>query len=191
MTYLGTTDLKLYLSISGTVDDALLQGCINRAGSAIDAYCRRSFEATHGTRYYGQFYERRAGTVLFLDNDCLGISTLVNGDGATIPSGATAGYWLEPRNRQPYYAIRLKSSYVWTFNTDSEIVVGGTWGYSATVIPDVQQAALRYSAYVYHLRSHQGYDTVISADLGVVTVPEGMPKDVVQLLSPYRRSEYS
>ena len=191
MAYLSTADLKQYLSITGTADDALLGSCITRAGSAINAYCRRRFEATAETRYYGQFYERVAGTLLFVDDDLLGVDTLVNGDGATIPSGTAAGYWLEPRNRAPHYAIRLKSSYTWSFNTDQEINVAGTWGYAATVPPDVQQAALRYSAYLYHLRSQQGYDVTVNADMGIVTVPEGMPKDVAVMLAPYRRSQYS
>lgn len=84
MSYITVDSLRSYLGNTTSTDDALLQGCIQRAQGAIDTYCRRTFEAAAGTLYYHQHEALIRGQVLFLDADVYSVTTLVNGNGATM-----------------------------------------------------------------------------------------------------------
>jgi hypothetical protein len=183
MAYITSAELKTYGGVSGSGDDTLLAALISAAQKAIDAHCHRSFEETSATRYYATT-DRRRGQGLCLDADLLTVTTLTNGESSVIPS---TGYWLEPRNEPPYQMIRLKSSYVWNFNTDGEISVAGTWGWSATAPDDIKQATKRLATYFYKQKDAQVFDVTAMPDAGVITVPQGIPKDVLLLLEPYRR----
>jgi hypothetical protein len=199
-TYVATSDLKTYLGISTTTDDSLLALCLARAQAAIEAYTHRRFDAHTETHYFRQesvlipqaYWGRDAmvevlnptQTVLYLDDDLLSVTTLTNGDGTSITA---ASYWLEPRNTAPYWYIRLKSTVSWTFSTDGEISVLGSWGYSSTAPYDIQHACLRLGAYYYRQKDAQVYDTTATPELGVITVPQGMPRDVRMILDQYVR----
>ncbi len=87
----------------------------------------------------------------------------------------------------PYYAIELKSGYSWEIDPDYEISVAGTWGYAATAPDDIVQAAVRWAAYCYRQKDAQVFDTTASPDLGTITVPQGIPRDVAIMLRPYVR----
>jgi len=200
MSYASLTLLKSYLGISVTTDDTLLTNLLTRAQQAIDSHCHRTFEARTETRYYRQEavaiedafgYDithevlNPVSDVLYLDDDLLSVTTLTNGDGTTIPS---SGYWLEPRNDgPPYWYIRLKSAYSWEFDTDGEISVAGTWGYATTAPDDIVHAAIRLAAYYYRQKDAQVFDVTAMPDVGVVTIPQGMPADVKLVLQPYVR----
>jgi hypothetical protein len=191
--YATATQLKTYLGISDSGDDTLLADLLTRAQVAIETYCNRKFEKATATRYYRADAlgpdpgpARQAGTqaVLLLDEDLLAVTTLTNGDATVIPA---AGYWLEPRNSSPKFYIRLKSDYSWSFTTDGEISVAGDWGYSTTAPADIVQATLRLAAFFYRQKDAQVFDTVASPELGVITVPKGIPVDIRLLLDPYRK----
>lgn len=190
MAYLGTTELKLYLGIgtATTTDDALLASLISAARGAVDAYCRRTFEATVQTRTYGMYDARVMGQKLYLDYDLQSVTQLVNGNEATI--GGT-GYWLGPQNYAPYGMIRLKTSFVWVWNTDGMISVTGTWGCATTAPDDIVQATKRLAGYFYRGKDSQTWDVTAFTEAGQLTIPKGLPADVEQLLRPYRRSQYS
>lgn len=183
MAYASLTELKSYLGISSIGDDTLLTALLARAQKAVESYCGRVFEQTsETTRYYRA--DAVQDDVLWLDDDLLSVTTLTNGDAVVISS---AGYWLEPRNTTPYYAIRLKSTYYWTFDTDGEVSVKGRWGYSATAPVDVAHATIRWAAYLYRQRDAQVFDVTAEPSLGMITVPKGIPADVKVLLESYRR----
>lgn len=124
-------------------------------------------------------------TVLWLgDADLLSVSGLTNGDGTTI---ASTSYRLEPRNNgpisssgngQPFRWIRLLSDEAWVFDTDGEIEVTGTWGYStgpdATIVGCVKETG----KYLLDLRLAQVWDVTAMPDIGQITVPKGMPQHV-------------
>ena len=49
MAYITTAQLKSYMGITASTDDALLALCIDRAQSTIESYTNRKFEATADT----------------------------------------------------------------------------------------------------------------------------------------------
>lgn len=190
MAYAQVADVKLYRGIASTEtdDDALLATLIDAAQSAIDAYCDRTFEATTtSTRYYDAAQDVD-GRRLYLDADCAQIVTITNGDGTTV---ASTSYTTVPRNETPYREIVLKSgsSVSWTYDTDPEdaITVRGRWAYGMTIPAAIGQAAVRLAAYMYAQKDAQVFETTLFPDAGVMTVPTGMPRDVQELLRPFRK----
>lgn len=187
--YTTLEDLRDYLGFSGTLgqaQDGLLQDCINRAESAIDDYTRRNFAGTAGTYFVNRFGQGNVrGQALYLDTDLYSLTGVVNGDAQTIPVGSV---WLEPRNEGPPYRIlRLKSTYVWVWNTDSDVIISGTFGYSTVPPESIKQAAVRYAAHLFRQKDSSGPDNTAGfPEAGQVQHPEGMPSDVRWLLSPYR-----
>jgi len=194
MAYITTTELKTYLGTTGTAEDTQLAAIIGRAQQQIESYCHRKFEESTGIRYYRENdlipmidYPTigGSGTVLLLDEDILSIETLSNGDDTGTEITST-GYWLEPRNAntngKPYQYIRLRSSKSWIFGTDGEINVKGTWGYSTAPPEDIVQATLRLSAFIYRQRDSSVFDVTAIPELGVMTVPQGIPRDVTRIL---------
>lgn len=182
MAYATTAELKAYLGISGTSDDTLLAALITRAQAAIDSYCGRTFQAASGTRYYD--WRDVDGDTLYLDADLVSVTTLTNGDGTEI---AETEYVLEPRNGTPKYAIRLLSTSAWSVGVDEEIAVAGQWGWSESPPADIVQATIRLAAYMYRQKDATTFDATAFTDVGVMTIPQGIPKDVLALLQPYRR----
>lgn len=188
--YAGTTQLRDYLSANGslgTTQNGLLQSCLDRAEVAIDSYTRRNFAGTAGTVYYSRFEQNKVyNQALYLTQDLHTLVAVTNGDGQSIPTGSV---WLEPRNAGPPYRIlRLKSSYVWTWNTDSDVTISGTFGYSTVAPADVVQAVIRTAAYYYRGKDSGFGATDIAGfqDGGEVPVTQGIPQDARWLLAPYR-----
>jgi hypothetical protein len=109
---------------------------------------------------------------------------LTNGDGQVIPVGSV---WLEPRDEgPPYRIIRLMSSYVYTWNIDSDVIIAGTWGYSLQPPDDIVQAVVRTAAYYFRQKDVGLTDVSGSPEAGETTFMSGLPNDVRWLLSPYR-----
>lgn len=196
---------------TATADDSILADCLNASQQGINRYCRRFFEQTTGTYYYreddivtlpiGSQWRAAGGsynvkswdiwpdrqqarvyghTVLDLKRDLLSVTTLTNGEGSVITS---TGYWLEPRNSTGAYRhIRLKTSESWIFNTDGEITVAGNWGY--TTAPDdlIQEVTKEYAAYLYRMRDNPIYDITANPELGIITVPKGIPAHLKMVL---------
>lgn len=189
MTYCGPSDVKTYLGITGTGDDGLIGSLCQRATEAIDRYTRRTFEAvTDTTRYYDAIGNHIRGRTLYLDTDCVSVTSVTNGDGNAISSSERT-VW--PRNETPFSAIRIKGTAgkYWTYDDDWEdaIVVTGRFAYSTSPPDDIIQAAIRWAAYMYRQKDSQVFDTTAIPDAGVITVPQGIPADVRMMLDPYVR----
>ena len=189
-TYASLATLRQYLSPDdalGTTQDALLTACLRRAEAAINAYTRRCFAADPGTVYYNRYENDRVRDQgFYLDRDLYRLDSLTNGDGNVIPVGST---WIEPRNEgPPFRIVRLRSSYVWTWNTDSDVIFVGTWGYSLTPPDDIVQATVRYAAHLFHQKDVgvPPADVAGFTEGGEVQYGSGMPNDVRWLLAPYR-----
>ncbi len=187
--YCGTQQVGTYLSmqtpLTGTAY-ALIDALIPRVEAGIDSYTRRDFAGTAGTVYYSRYQQNRVvDQALYLDRDLHTLIGVVNGDGQTIPVGSA---WVEPRNTgAPYRMIRLKSSYVWVWNTDSDVTISGTFGFSTVAPQDIQQAAIRWVAFLFKQKDEGGYNPVAGFEqAGITEIPRGMPDDVRYLLSPYR-----
>jgi hypothetical protein len=185
--YSTLSDLRDYLSSNGglgTAQDGLLTDCLLRAEGFIDAYTRRDFAGTAGTVYYSRWTANVAGPALYLDRDLVELTGLVNGDGQTIPVGSV---WVEPRNEgPPYRVLRLYSSYVYSWNTDSEITVSGTWGFSTRAPADIQGAAVRLAAYIFRLKDTGPGDVAGFSEAGETTIAKGLPEELKFTLAPYR-----
>jgi hypothetical protein len=192
--YVGTQQLADYLgqtlpftSTPAGTQQQLLSDCIVRAEAAIDAYTRRNFAGTAGTVYYNRYAQGLVrSNALYLREDLHTLVGVINGDTTTIPVGSV---WTEPRNASPpYRVIRLKSSYVWVWNTDSDVIVSGTFGYGTVAPYDIQQATVRTAAYYFRSKD-SGF---VSPDVagfdpaGNLPVAQGIPQDVRYLLAPYR-----
>jgi len=191
MAYATLEALKAYTGIpAATVtDDTLLRDLLERASKAIDTYCSRHFEGVTDTRYYEM--DAVDGNYLVLDDDLISITTLTNGDSSSTAITSTY-YWLWPRNSgPPYYAIRLKadqSTHYWEVDTDYFITVTGVWGWALEPPEDITHACIRLAAYYYHQKDAGVYDVTTFPEAGVITTPQGIPRDVRLLLDPYRRT---
>ena len=186
--YASLDALRDYLSSDGalgTVQDGLLTDCLLRAESAIDAYTRRNYAAQPGTVYYSRYEaDRVRNQAFYLDGDLYALEGLINGDGQVIPVGSV---WLEPRTEgPPFRIVRLKSSYVYTWNTDSDVTFIGTWGYSLQPPNDIVQATVRTAAYYFRQKDVGLTDVSGNPEAGEVTFTSGLPNDVRWLLAPYR-----
>ena len=179
MAYIELSDLKIYLGVTEGSDDPLLTNCIARATAIFNAQFPSSFESEIETRYFTDDDIASDG-ILWLDNPLLTVTTLTNGDAdATVI--ASADYWLRPRNESPYWYIKLKDGGTTTyfeFTTDGEISVAGTWGYTTTAPGIVVQCVMRLAAYIYRQKDSQVFDTTAVPELGIMTIPSGIPNDV-------------
>lgn len=191
--YATLADMRRYLSannddLSGAEDD-LLTDCLVIAENQIDDYTRRNFVAEIGTRYYSRWVANVRNTALYLED---GVElyalptngTVFGGDGRQIPVGSI---WLEPRNAGPPFKIlRLYSQFVWVWNTDGEIAIPGTWGYSLTAPAAIQSATLELAAYVYRMKDTNVTDVAGVDQAGQMTIPRGIPESVRRRIEPYR-----
>ena len=190
MAYATTSDLKAYLGLTGTADDALLLSCMQRAQSWVDTHCDQVFEASADTTRYFDAVEDVADAVLNLDYPLAAITSITNGDGVAVAAGE---YVTEPRNHTPYHRIRLLGSkgksWAWSTAGDAEnaITIVGKWAYSTSAPPAIVQACVRLAAYMYRQKDSQVFDVTADAETGQLIIPKGIPADVKQILMPYRR----
>lgn len=197
-------EFKGFLEIlnSTAPDDWILTQCIESAQAEIEAYCGRRFESSTGTRYYRERHIRSlpdvGNSLLILNNDLLSVSEFKNGN-STGDVFTSTEYWLIPRNRPPYYGIELRTGQSWIWDTDTEVEVSGTWGYSTAADATLKRLVMENAAYLYRQREAPVYDTIAQPDIGIITVPKGMPQHVKFVLDndrgnstrpPYKRSVF-
>lgn len=207
MAYTTVNDIKTYIGITGSSDDALLATLATTAQKAIDQHCDRTFEAgSDTTRYFDaerdvgpppsphRGHTRRSSEyrTLYLDCDLCQITSVTNGD-ADSTVLTTADYATEPRNRTPWYALTIKisSNNIWEWDTTPEnaIEIVGRWGYSVTAPADIQTAAMILAAYYYRQRDVVGtdIDRPVATGDGIVMQAQQIPPTVKSILQPYRR----
>jgi len=186
--YSTLAEFKSWHVISSTnaPDDTVIEQCIEAASRYFDGESGRTFYARTETRYY-DVPESRS---LRLDDDLIAISTLTNGDGTVI----TSGYNLIPKNKAPYWEIRLKdsSSTLWMPDGDGNyemvISVAGTWGYAATAPHDVRQACLMIAQSMYVRRVGENVSSAVKITaFGVVVTPQDVPSIAAAIIQKYRR----
>lgn len=185
MGYVTTADVKQYLGITTAGDDSLITSLIERAEGVIESYTDRVFEAETTTKYFG--IDNIDGRWLYIwSYDLLSVTTLTNGDGVEI---ASANYRLEPRNETPKYMIRLDEDYNWEFDdSDSEISIAGTWGYSTTPPLAIKHACVRLTAFLYRQKDTSAdIDRPFVTGDGVTIMPSSLPQDVKSILDNYKR----
>jgi hypothetical protein len=174
----------------GTVDDALLSALIARAQAWIESPdgAGMVFEATADTVRLFDAERDVCGRTLKLDYPCLSITTLVNGDGATV--AASEYVTGVARNRTPFYRVTLKttSTTVWTWTTAPEnaISITGRWGYTLTAPADITHATIRLVHWLYRQKDTAGADQPLLAGDGTVVLPAVIPADVRSIVRAYR-----
>lgn len=186
--YITLADLRDRMGFTGTQgadQDGLMQVCIDDAEDFIDAHTRRNFLGTAGTHYINRFEQRNVvGQALYINSDLHTLTALLNGDTTTIPVGSV---WLEPRNEGPPYRIlRLKSSYVWVWNTDSDVIISGTFGYGTVVPPAIKEATTQLAQYYFRLKDAGPGGVTGFTEGGEVTYPPGVPDTVRAIIDKYR-----
>jgi hypothetical protein len=187
--YAGTNELKAYLSITDTTDDALLEVALEAAAQVINAYTGRRFDAVAAsTRYY---VADDVGAI-YVD-DLVSVTTLKtdeDGDGVFERTWATTDYQLYPYNAAayglPYTQIRRTPDGDYWFPKGGRYVqIVGTFGYSG-VPAAVRQACLLLAAKNYK-RKDAIFGVGGSGDMGqlVVQVPQHLDSQIKGLLSPF------
>ena len=182
--YPGFQDVKQYLSITASNDDALLVVILKRAIASFENLCGRGFLNETATKKFSANGEEviRWNHLMLRDDEIVSISQ-IKIDGITIPS---SDYYLTPGG------IKLTTSSDYSFNEYSDdphdtIEITGVWGYQETVPDDVFGAIVRLAAWFY-----QQKDNALELDRSVamangMALPAGFPKDVVEVSRFYRR----
>lgn len=184
--YITVARLKHELDDDDATDDLLLARKIREAQGIIEATCRRTFKAvTDTTVKFDAVDDVDGRTLWFLDRDLCRVTSLVNGDGTVITADK---YVFEPRGDAPWFGLTLKASagIAWTYTTDPEdaISLAGGWAFSETPPPDIVDATVRLSAWLYRQRdSSSDFDRVtVSVQSGVTMLPAQIPADVRWIL---------
>ena len=187
--YTTLAEVKAILNPLGlatqATDDAVIEDWVEGASRYIDSETHKTFYARTETRYF----DIPAGRELTFDDWLLSITTFNNGDGVAI---ASTEYNFEPRNRAPYYSLRLKemSSVVWKLdssgNAEDVLSIVGSWGWSTTAPDNIRMACQLIVVNMY--RSRYGNNTTGAATItgaGVVITPKDIPTAAVEIISKY------
>lgn len=201
MAYTTAADLKTYLNITGTGDDALLAALVTRAQAAVERHTGRIFEAsavTYKTLDVGRYVD--GDTLYFGPHDACAFYAGSAPDNYSIQVATSNDNVLPlddatglPMDGPPWYALRILPSATvsWAdlqYDTDHPyIMLGALWAYSETPPDDIVQATIRWAGYMYRQRDAQVFDVTAMPDAGALLVPQGIPKDVEMLLRPYVR----
>ena len=190
MPYATVAQLKAYLDINSSADDAVLTLIIDDAHAMIDRMTHRTFEATADTTRLFDYPSPYRQLLVFPPRVTLAQAptTVINGDGATI---AASDYVMRGYDDGPYFGIRLKRSATWTYIDDPEeaISITGRWAWSVTPPDDIRRATIRLAMWMYRQRGNNAdAERPLIAEGGVVALPSALPKDVIDTLEPYMRA---
>lgn len=193
--YVTSAELKAFLRISDTDDDAQVALAIAAASRAVDTHCGRQFGvvAAAEQRFYTGQWDRRLCRWVVVVDDLMSTSNFaaitVDADGDTV--GTVDDYVLEPRNAaakgRPWTQILVRpdSTYKPTGARD-EVAVTALWGWSA-VPSAVKQATLLQASRIF-ARRNSPYGIAGSPDDGSeMRLLARVDPDVAVTLSPYRR----
>lgn len=191
MAYTATATVKTLLGISDSDDDTLIGTLLAQAQEMIDVYCARTFEASANTSRTFDSDRDVDGATLYLDEDLASINSITNGDGDVL---TTSEYTTEPRNRTPYYAIRLlpSSGVYWQANsttkdTEDAITISGKWAYSTSAPAGIVRATEELTVLLYRQRdtSSDLNRTVIAGNATIL--PAGLSSETVRYLNSLRK----
>lgn len=185
--YTSLNTLKAHIGISDTTDDTRLERIVTAVSRQIDNHCRRQFYAATQTRYFDPVRPCE----LLLPDDLLSITTLktdTDGDRTYETTWATTDYDLEPANAQlesqpePYWLIRVTPLGRYSFPcAERSVQIAGSWGYSSTTPPVVEEACLLQSARVFE-RSKSAFGIAGDPNIGTVRLSAALDPDVKMFL---------
>ena len=171
------------------VDDAFIEQLVNFASRYIDSETNDTWYSSASTRLFDA--PRNIKDILFFDMPNISITTVTNGDGTLLPSTA---YIQIPANTSPKYGIQLLwgAGYNWILDNGSPqqaISIAGSWGNSATVPPDIQQACLSIVVNIYRRRTGENVNSksIVTA-AGVIVTPEDISELSMAVINNHRRN---
>lgn len=188
MSYATLSDLKSYLAITSTADDALLTDMLERARQVIDTMTRTTFAVpADTTRRFGVAQtwwdaETQRGHLLLPPYTFLAAyTTILSEDGQPIPLTEVVPYPMDP----PYTTL-VRLGRRWIRSSSGEVQVTGRWGWSVTPPSDIVHATIRLAGWMYRQRStgNDG-DRPVVAEHGLVVLPSSLPRDIRDILSLY------
>lgn len=194
MAYVTAAQLRAYMRISSTDDDALLGSAAAQAQRYIEAKTNRLFEAAADTtRKFTPVMSWNGGDLtdlrtLSFDDDLCTLTSITNGDGTAIN---LAKVELLPLNRRPAYAVTLIDSDIdWTYTGSSpvgKVLVTGRWAYSLTAPSDIYEATLSLAEHLYKSPDTSAYTQAVMSSDGVPQMPPGIPSQVNKVIATYAR----
>lgn len=181
-------DIKHYLGIENSNQDALLVATLKRAIATFENMCGRSFVPKTETRYFDSDGEEViSGNRLFLrSGDLLAITTL-KVDGLLIPA---TDYYLS--GAPPYYVVKILNSSTYSFKDygdtpERAIEIVGSWGYETDVPEDVFGAIVRLTAWLYQQKDNaMELDRPVAISNAMV-LPATLPSDVEAISKFYKK----
>ena len=190
--YVTTAELKAFVRISDTVDDAFLALAVEAASRAVDRHTNRQFGqvAAPEERHYTAHWDRRRCRWVVLIDDLMSVS----GFAASTDSGSitvTLGVDLKPINAPatgwPWTTLVVDpASPILPTAAEDGVAITAVWGWDA--VPDtVKQATLLQASRLFSRRSSP-YGVAGSPDLGSeLRLLARLDVDVSVALGPYIR----
>jgi len=190
-----------YRDIGEANDDAFIERVLQAAQDAIEGPGRglnRVVLATSdSTKYLDATAPHVHSASLHVSDvgDLCSITSITNGDSTAVTSGQYTTYPRVLTQGEPTYnkiTLFASSGVNWTYTTDPEnaIQVTGKWGMwsSAASIPEaLNLAVMQLAAFYMSSRDSATFDTVAIPDAGVITIPQGWPATVEQLIAGWRK----
>jgi hypothetical protein len=188
MAYVTLSEFKSYIteatggsqSSYSTAENALLQTFLDEAQADLETKTGRRFEGVTATRTFG--VESVNGKKLLMDDDLISVSSIVNGDSATLSS---TDWYLLPRNHTPHHAIALVSE---AWDATDDIQVTGVWGYSQTPSADCKRIVKRLAFFFWQKRTNTGESVVVGE--GAIQTASEYPADVKTWIQRHERRQY-
>jgi uncharacterized phiE125 gp8 family phage protein len=186
--YATLAQLKAYLAITATTDDALLTDLLMRATSVIEQMTRKVFIATPASaRRFGRgqmLWDSALRWDYLLLPSGYYIAQLVSatdGNGNTIPLSE-----IELPPDGPPYSVLIRRGSRWCSSSQT-VEITARWGYSISPPADITHATIRLAAWMYRQRgTANDPDRPTVADGGLVLLPSALPDDVKQIVERYR-----
>lgn len=192
--YATLTEIKLFLGITDSVDDTLLEGMVEAASRSIDRMANRRFylDATATAR----LYRANDALQLFVDDigSATGLAVALDSDGngsydtaLTINTDYILDPITAPSLNRPWNVVTIvsaSSAFPAPLNYRPGVQVTAKWGWPS-VPDDINQACLILTADLYKRKDAPG-GIIGLGDLGAIRMsPVG--RDITQMVRAYRR----
>lgn len=177
-------DVKLYLGISSSDDDALLVVTLKRAIATFENLCGRTFALVTEAKFFdGNSEQVLNWRTLFPRDDDVYAITELKIDSIVVP---TNEYYIDGRK----ICLDVTSNFSfkqYASSPHASIKVTGSWGYSDTIPDDVFGAIVRLTAWLYQQKDNaMDLDRPIAVS-NAMLLPAALPSDVVEIAKIYRR----
>ena len=180
MAYTTLAEVKTHCEVSGNGEDTYLTAVMNAAEVFIENYTGRVFDAdaeaeVDYNRYHRMPGESRFhGNMLYFYTECADTPSAITDSPTVI---------MVPETGPPYYGMYITDG-AWAYPT---VTVKSYWGYSKTAPADIELAVWMICKWLYDARHSTDTDAVVVSANGQVLIPQGVPKDILAILDPYKK----